>query len=59
MTKKDYEKLAAILKPYVILATSSQHPLVVQIAEAVAECCEVDNKRFKRDKFLEACGLTI
>ncbi|HEY4963263.1 MAG TPA: hypothetical protein VIH90_01020 [Candidatus Saccharimonadales bacterium] len=68
MTKKDYIKAASILynercnftftaneKHYVFTENSAQWCRIVQ---SLADWFANDNKRFDRERFLNACGMT-
>lgn len=54
MTKKHYEAIAAMFKPYMVHPTQNvARPLVKDLADYFA----TDNKNFDRTKFLTACGV--
>lgn len=62
MTKKDYEKIAAVLRQNqgkYDLGNDNTPPYVVlsDLASDLAVMLQFDNDRFNQDKFLEACGL--
>lgn len=58
MTKKDYIKVAAILKSRLQRTTDVMSSVVIRaIAADLADMFLADNDRFDRQRFLTACGL--
>lgn len=66
MTRKDYEKIAAILFPFAHNSkdfpdkTESDRGITYagkEIANRMADMLAADNPRFDRARFLRACGL--
>lgn len=62
MTKKDYQIIALAIKGYLddgdndmLDGNAGGHKMAEMIADALAE----DNSKFNKDKFGEACGITI
>lgn len=58
MTKKDYELVARCIKGTLKSYPEAINPLTMLVAY-FASSVEVKNPKFKRDKFLEACGLEV
>ena len=56
MTRKDYVKIAAIIKDIDTDNTSQVYRKRL-VAEKIAEVLAEDSPRFDRDKFLSACGV--
>lgn len=68
MSKKNYEAVAAILRPHVEYVTaicshsanelnSDLTKIVVSLVNDLAIAFKADNSRFQYDRFFEACGL--
>ena len=62
MTRKDYEKIAAIIKNHAPNGDNSMFDAgfdmaVTNIANDLAAMMAQDNPRFDRARFLKACGL--
>jgi hypothetical protein len=64
MTKKDYELIARTLfgevysEPGVLCeAWENGGELYTELVQALAESFAIQNERFDREKFIEACGL--
>ena len=59
MTKKDYEKIAAVLRGFVTpgVDIATQYCPVDILAENIAAVFAADNDRFNRGRFLAACGI--
>lgn len=59
MTKKDYEKIAAILKSRHMRRTLSgdERQLMTLLAHDFADMLEEDNPQFDRHRFFEAAGV--
>jgi hypothetical protein len=60
MTRKDYEKFAAMLKDvrsmYTYKPNDTFNPTLEVICEQTANIFAEDNPRFDRERFLEAAG---
>lgn len=54
MTKKDFEKLAAVIKAG---RTSDPDEYADKTARSTADTLATMNARFDRDRFLKACGV--
>ena len=54
MTKKDFEKLAAVIKTG---RTGDIDPVADRMAHSTADMCATLNPRFDRARFLKACGV--
>ena len=54
MTKKHYEAIASMFKPYMVHPTQN---IAKPLAKDLADYFATDNKLFNRTKFLTACGL--
>jgi len=54
MTKKHYEAIAAMFKPYM---THPAQNIARPLAKDLADYFEIDNKNFNRTMFLTACGI--
>ena len=52
MTRKDYEKIAKILK-----TTDLEDHQRASLSVSFASVCREDNPRFDVDRFLRACGV--
>ena len=61
MTKKDYIKLAAVIR-YAVNKSEQRDLLlnhcVRDIATELADVCSNDNPRFDRARFFDACGMS-
>ena len=64
MTKKDYEKFAAMLKKHVDHVDSFSDPdrglinvTLQYVAEDMANIFSADNAAFNRQRFMAACGV--
>lgn len=62
MTKTDYELIAEVfsdqIKTWRNVHGNNERALSMEIlADALADKLKADNKQFKRDRFLEACGI--
>lgn len=56
MTKKDYEKIAAVILTHANAAWGIHEArLVTSLACDLAKTFSAENPRFNRDKFIEAC----
>lgn len=55
MTRKDYELIAREIW-LVRLMTDSDEVTLDRLASFLVTVFEADNPRFRKDKFLEACG---
>jgi hypothetical protein len=53
MTKKHYEAIASILKPFVLLSSDTSPAM---LAEQLANYFASDNPKFSTERFLTACG---
>lgn len=55
MTKKDYILLAAALKPF------CEHPasrtVMIQVVDSLCDTLALENERFNRGQFWNACGV--
>ena len=58
MTKKDYIKIATVLKSYGN-ANTKINKLVAKLVDEMATTLKQDNPRFNRDKFYKACGIAL
>jgi hypothetical protein len=60
MTKKDYELIAKTLRNYnyLVPATTPAPEVIEGICKDLATRLGDDNKKFNRDRFLAACGVT-
>lgn len=52
MSRKDYRAIADAIR-----SVGGDYFLRLQIADRIADVMSADNPRFRRDTFLEACGL--
>lgn len=62
MTRKDYEKIARVMREYKSEANSHsdspwRNTARVELVSRIADMLEQDNPRFDRARFLIACGL--
>lgn len=57
MTRKDYVKIAALLKKYLSLTVDEEKALMVWLIDDFAKMMADDNPRFDRQRFLEAAGV--
>lgn len=53
MTKKDYIVFAKVLKKY----NDCMEPCAKDITNDIAVLFALDNPKFNKDKFLQACGI--
>jgi hypothetical protein len=56
LSKQNYEAFAAILGPYISKPRKECRHTAIAIAEDIATYFAVDNPRFDRERFMEACG---
>lgn len=70
MTRKDYVAIAAAIRPHVEEAQGNMHDAspsirdtasitfltLVEVSSTVADTFRVDNPRFDRARFMQACG---
>jgi hypothetical protein len=58
MSRKDYEKIAGLLDA---LRSSGEcdNCTLEEVARGLAVIFHVDNPRFDRDRFMEACGVEV
>lgn len=60
MTRKDYILLANATKNYQDNLSLIERTILKNYVESViCDCLEVDNERFDRKKFLNACGFDL
>jgi len=63
MSRKDYEKVASLLKSKVesahALSTLEDLVLIQDIAEGMSAIFIADNSAFDKQRFLNACGLGV
>ncbi len=57
MTKKDYEKLAKMVKEHRQNDDGLNSATIASIADSLSCICELDNPRFNRARFFTACGM--
>jgi hypothetical protein len=57
MTKKDYQKIASIIKDRVGLQRTDWYTEMFMLASDIARMLQEDNPRFNREKFLITCGV--
>lgn len=58
LTRKDYVELAEILKLTHSDNAMTANATLEVVGKLIANYCEQDNPRFKREKFLTACGIS-
>ena len=59
MTRKDYQLIAAALKDALGAVDHPERVGAVLAAQELAHRLAIDNPRFNRKLFLEACGLDL
>lgn len=57
MTRKDYEKLAKVIRWARKEDNGLNSAIIASIADSLACICESDNPRFDRARFFGACGM--
>lgn len=57
MTRKHYREIAEAIKIIRNQCTGEGQGAIAEVAEELANIMKRDNANFKRDLFLEACGL--
>ncbi len=57
MTRKDYEKIAKIVREHRQNDDGFNSATIGSIADSLACICEEDNPRFNRARFFTACGM--
>ena len=57
MTRKDYEKLARVIREHRQNDDGLASGTIASIADSLACVCEADNPRFNRATFFTACGM--
>lgn len=58
MTKKHYELIASVFKEAFDPKGIAQTFTVRLLADEMAEALKLDNPKFDRERFLQACGVT-
>ncbi len=57
MTRKDYEKMARMIRQHRQDDDGTNSGTIASIADSLACICEADNPRFNRGAFFTACGM--
>lgn len=64
MTKKDYEKFAAMMRTHICVNVepadqweAGYDSAMREVANSLASVFQRDNPRFDRERFLKACGI--
>jgi hypothetical protein len=57
MTRKDYEKMAKMIRQHRQDDNGLASAVIASIADSLACICEADNPRFNRGVFFTACGM--